>query len=262
MPTGKLFFVLRTASGALPINNGSVTVINERGETVFYEFLTAANSGISKEATLETPPKQLSLDSEDTVRPYALYTVNIRAEGNYRMQIIGIQLFEGTTTQLPIELIPLPQGITNPDDADIIIIRIPEHILRTNPPYATPPTDLPNGEANTSPNGEMPVVNIVGGVFIPETITVHLGPPDSQAANVTVPFIDYIKNVASSEIYPTWPKESLKANILAQISLSLNRIYTEWYRSRGYDFDITNSTAFDQAFVYGRNLFEETSIQK
>ena len=91
---------------------------------------------------------------------------------------------------------------------------------------------------------------------IPETITVHLGPPNSEAENVTLSFPDYIKNVASSEIYPTWPEAALRANIYAQISFALNRVYTEWYRSRGYDFDITSSTAFDQAFVYGRNVFD------
>ncbi len=94
---------------------------------------------------------------------------------------------------------------------------------------------------------------------IPESITVHLGRPDEAARNVTVPFIDYIKNVASSEIYPTWPESALRANIYAQISFALNRIYTEFYRSRGYDFDITNSTAFDQFFVPERDIFENIS---
>jgi peptidoglycan hydrolase-like protein with peptidoglycan-binding domain len=93
--------------------------------------------------------------------------------------------------------------------------------------------------------------------FIPDFITVHLGAPsDSSAPNVTLPFIDYIKNVASSEIYPTWPENALRANIYAQISFALNRIYTEYYRSRGYPFDITSSTAFDQYFVNGRDIFE------
>ncbi len=94
---------------------------------------------------------------------------------------------------------------------------------------------------------------------IPETITVHLGPPNSDAPNVTVSFPDYIKNVASSEIYPTWPEAALRANIYAQITFALNRIATEWYRSRGYDFDITNSTQYDQAFVYGREIFGNIS---
>ena len=94
---------------------------------------------------------------------------------------------------------------------------------------------------------------------IPEYITVHLGAPDEAAENIRVPFADYIKNVASSEIYPTWPETALRANILAQTSFALNRVYTEFYRARGYDFDITNSTAYDQSFVPGRDIFENIS---
>lgn len=96
-------------------------------------------------------------------------------------------------------------------------------------------------------------------VTIPENITVHLGRPTANAPNVTVPFADYIKNVASSEIYPTWPENAIRANVLAQISYALNRVYTEYYRSRGYDFDITNSTAFDQSYVPNRDIFENVS---
>ena len=92
--------------------------------------------------------------------------------------------------------------------------------------------------------------------YIPETVTVHLGRPNDNAENVTVPFLDYVMNVASSEIYPTWPENAIRANIYAQVSFVLNRIYTQYYRSRGYDFDITNSTAFDQYFVNGREIFE------
>lgn len=94
---------------------------------------------------------------------------------------------------------------------------------------------------------------------IPENITVHLGRPDENASNVTVPFNDYIKNVASSEIYPTWNESAIRANVYAQISIALNRIFTEYYRSRGYDFDITNSTQFDQSFIYGRDYFSNIS---
>jgi hypothetical protein len=95
--------------------------------------------------------------------------------------------------------------------------------------------------------------------YVPQKITVHLGSPTSNAPNVTVPFVDYIKNVASSEIYPTWDESALRANILAIVSFALNRVYTEFYRSRGYDFEITNSTAFDQYFVNGRSYFENIS---
>ena len=94
---------------------------------------------------------------------------------------------------------------------------------------------------------------------IPEFVTVHLGPASSDAPNVVVPFVDYIANVASSEIYPTWPESAIRANIYAQISFALNRIYTQYYRSRGYDFDITNSTSTDQSFVNGRDIFENIS---
>ena len=100
-------------------------------------------------------------------------------------------------------------------------------------------------------------------VQIPFQFTVHLGAATDQSApNVNISFPDYIKNVASSEIYPTWPENALRANIYAQISFALNRIYTEYYRSRGYDFDITNSTAADQSFVYGRNIFENVTPLK
>lgn len=95
-----------------------------------------------------------------------------------------------------------------------------------------------------------------GEPFIPQTVTVHLGAPDAAAENVTVPFVEYVKNVASSELYPTWPENALRANIHVIVSFVLNRIYTEWYRARGYDFDITNSTQYDQAFVYGREIFD------
>ena len=100
---------------------------------------------------------------------------------------------------------------------------------------------------------------MVGTPFIPRTLTVHLGPPSSAAENVYVSFPDYIKNVASSEVYPTWPEAALRANIYAQISYALNRYYTEWYRSQGYDFDITNSTQFDQSYVPGREIYDSIS---
>ena len=95
--------------------------------------------------------------------------------------------------------------------------------------------------------------------YVPQRITVHLGPPGSDAENVTVSFSDYVKNVASSEIYPTWDESALRANILAIVSFALNRVYTEYYRSRGYDYDITNSTAYDQYFVKGRSFFDNIS---
>ena len=115
--------------------------------------------------------------------------------------------------------------------------------------------DLQHSRAKSVGRRVMPPVT----PFIPQNITVHLGSPSSNAPNVTVPFSNYVKNVASSEIYPTWDESALRANILAIVSFALNRVYTEFYRSRGYDFDITNNTAFDQAFVNGRSYFENIS---
>ena len=246
MPTGEIVFTLRAASSALPVNNAAITVTDESGAVVFYELLTAASGGLSRRARLESPPKSLSLESDSIPLPYSRYNVLVRALGWYRMEIYGVQVFDGATAELPITLLPLPQGITLPEELEAVTLRIPEHALRSK--NGTEPLPTPTA---------IPTVAIGESVFIPETITVHLGAPDENAQNVTVAFTDYIKNVASSEIYPTWPKDALRANVLAQISLTLNRIYTEWYRSRGYDFDITSSTAYDQAFVFGRNIFAE-----
>ena len=96
--------------------------------------------------------------------------------------------------------------------------------------------------------------------YIPQRITVHLGPPDADAPNVTVSFPDYVKNVASSEIYATWPTSAITANVLAIMSFTLNRVYTEWYRNQGYDFTITSSTAYDHKWIPGRNIFESISV--
>ena len=101
---------------------------------------------------------------------------------------------------------------------------------------------------------------MINSPIIPTYITVHLGNPDDNARNITVPFIEYIKNVASGEIYPNWPIDAIKSNILAQISFALNRIYNEWYPSKGYDFDITNSPSYDQSFSENRQFFETVSL--
>lgn len=103
-------------------------------------------------------------------------------------------------------------------------------------------------------------IELLNPVTVPINITVHLGTPDEEAENVTVPFLEYIKNVGSSELYPTWPESALRANLLAITSIALNRVFTEWYRSRGYDFDITNSTQYDQAFVANRGIFDTISV--
>lgn len=139
-------------------------------------------------------------------------------------------------------------------DQKEITTTITKHHLTQDSEYETMPTI-----SKTYPQGKGGTSDMLREVIIPTNITVHLGRPSSNAENLTVPFVYYLKNVASSEVYPTWPYEALKANIWAQISLVLNRVFTEWYPSQGYNFDITNSTAFDQAFVKNRNIYDNIS---
>ena len=145
-------------------------------------------------------------------------------------------------------MIPLSQALPPEEN-----IQIPEHTL-----YGTYPPKIPEDEIKpTGQSGEI----VLSRVVVPETIVVHDGvPSDSSARDYYVSYRDYIKNVASCEIYATWPESALIANLLAIMSFTLNRVYTEWYRNQGYDFTITSSTAYDQKWVYGRNIFQEISV--
>lgn len=238
-----LVFQLYTGRQAIPVRSAKVTVTDADGriERVLY----SGASGRTPPLPLEAPPASLSLSPEHAALPYSRYNARIEAAGYLPIVIKGIQLFEGIEGLESIELGPIPRGDSN-DDMESVIIP-PPAIMGSEPrsPDSIPPDISPF---------------VLGSVYIPEFITVHLGRPDNQSArNVTVTFQDYIKNVASSEIYPTWPDAALRANIYAQISFALNRIFTEWYPSRGYSFNITNSTAFDQAYVPGRNIFDNIS---
>ena len=156
------------------------------------------------------------------------------------MRIQGIQIFPGQVTLAQPEMIPATE-----DDRD-----------PPNEPVVIPPHSLFSGKGGSGPAPTVPCPRVLDRVIIPKTITVHLGRPAASAQNVTVSFRNYIANVASSEVYPTWPEQALRANIHCQISLALNRIYTEWYPSKGYRFNITNSTSYDQYYVHGRTVFE------
>lgn len=242
-PNTTLVFQLYTGRQAIPLSNAKVTVSDANGsmERVLY----SGASGRTPPLPLEAPPASQSLAPESGSLPYSRYNARIEAAGYLPIVIKGIQLFEGTQGLQSIELSPIPRN-DNPGDMESIIIP-PPALIYSEPrdPDSIPPDISPF---------------VLGSVYIPEFITVHLGRPDNQSArNVTVTFQDYIKNVASSEIYPTWPDAALRANIYAQISFALNRIFTEWYPSRGYSFNITNSTAFDQAYVPGRNIFDNIS---
>ena len=193
---------------------------------------------------LYAPDIDLSLEEDNDVRPYETYHVEMRLSGYEVLEIQNVQIFAEESSYLPLHPTPTRRQVFPGRSVSNIV----DHHLLTN--YGG------NNQGQTPAN----LGRILGQVTIPTYITVHLGRPQNAAENVTVPFLYYLKNVACSEIYPTWPYEALKANIWAQASLALNRIYTEWYPSQGYDFDITNSTAFDQAFVKDRNIFDSVAV--
>lgn len=240
MANTSLVLVFQTGF-ALPVERASFTVKDRDGAVVYRGNVSSASSGISEEIPLTAPPREWTLSPDSAQTPYSLYDVECTAEGYYNTIVRGIQLFADSPSRQVINLLPLPRsGVQR---GGVQVFDIGPHALRQ--------TYTPMQMSGTA--------RILERVIVPQEITVHLGAPNSFATNVTVPFVDYIKNVASSEIYPTWPDESLRANILAQISLALNRIYTEWYPARGYSFNITNSTAYDQYFVYGRNIYDSVS---
>lgn len=248
MQTGTLRIELVTG-GALPVNDATVRVRNLSGELLYEEQIPVGDEGISRAFELEVPDMELSLDQKEVSAPYGLFDVEVLAGDFINAFVNGVQVFAGMESILQIPLQPRTEAF--PSSNLPITFVIPPNALRLPP--------KPEGDTSTlfpqSPSSQLHAFP-----YIPEYITVHLGSPtDLSARNVTVTFQDYIKNVASSEIYPTWPEEALKANIIAQISFVLNRVFTEWYRSRGYDFDITNDTAFDQYFVEGRNIFANIS---
>lgn len=237
MAKGFLQVDAATADEALPVSEALVRVSDDSG-TVIFEGMATEN-GELRPIELDAPDPADSLEPSGQI-PYAKYDVSITKAGYYPQTVKGVQIFGGERTTLPVEMIPLPGNMEEFE----IVYPIGENAL------------LQDYVPQTSYAKQ---ARILGEVYIPDKITVHLGSPSSSASNVTVPFIDYIKNVASSEIYPTWPENALRANILAEISLALNRIYTEWYRSQGYPFDITSSTAYDQYYVHGRNIYDSIS---
>ena len=232
------------ADEAYALENALIRVYKlNQGEIVYENFFVTNEDGKTVNIPLYAPDIILSLEEENEIRPYETYNVELRLKGYEIEEIQNVQIFADETSYLPMHPAPSRRQVFPGRTVSVIT----DHHLLTN--YGG------NNQGQTPANNG----RIRGEVIIPTYITVHLGRPDSNAENITVPFLYYLKNVASSEIYPTWPVEALKANIWAQTSLALNRIYTEWYPSQGYDFDITNSTAFDQAFVKDRNIFDSIS---
>ena len=246
MSIGTLQIFSRSATDGIPVPGVTARIRPVSSEGTFRN-VTTDDSGYADPVHLWAPDKSYSLDeSNDSVLPYSVYNITVDHEGYYPIVVNGVQVFDGQNAMVDLNMVPLEENSVFRSLPEVF--EIPEHSLF----------------AEDGGSGNQPAVlceRILNQVVIPNKIVVHLGTPSSSARNVTVPFRDYIKNVASSEIYPTWPEQALRANIHAQISLALNRVFTEWYRSKGkgYDFDITNSTSYDQYYVHGRNIFESIS---
>ena len=243
--SGSIKISVVSSLGLLPIEGASVSVsyTGDPGESL--TELTTDSSGQTPTVELPAPPVELSLEPENTEQPYSEYNIEVRAEGYDPVLVSGSEILAGRLSLQPIRMNPSegPDG-----DSDRVVV-IPAHTL-----FGDYPAKIPEEEIKpVAESGEI----VLSRVVIPEYIIVHDGvPSDPTAPNYWVRYRDYIKNVASCEIYSTWPESSIYANVLAIMSFTLNRVYTEWYRNQGYDFTITSSTAYDQKWVYGRNIYE------
>ena len=229
-----------------PIRNAKVTITYSGEPAAPLEELSTNASGQTEEVALAAPPPEYSLRPGEG-QPYSDYNITVEAPGFRPVSVEGTEVLPDATAIQPIRM--EPETDTEPVENPVII---PEHTLYGN----YPPKIAENEIQPVNESGEI----VLSRVVVPQTIVVHDGPPNSNAENYYVPYRDYIKNVASSEIYATWPQASITANVLAIMSFTLNRVYTEHYRNRGYDFTITSSTAFDHKWIPGRNIFESISV--
>lgn len=231
-----------------PVQDAEITISSvDAPETVIRRLMTNS-SGQTENVVLEAPPKALSFRPGD-VRPYSEYQVAVSAPGYEPAVITGTEILADTTAIQNVRLHPL----AGYDGEEKERITIPEHTL-----YGEYPPKIAESEIKpTTESGEI----VLSRVVVPQTIVVHDGlPSNASAKNYYVPYRDYIKNVASSEIYATWPQATIVANVLAIMSFTLNRVYTEWYRNQGYDFTITSVTTYDHKWIYGRNIYETISV--
>ena len=244
MEYGKLNIRVVSDNSGFPIPDATVRVTSENEPENTIEEALTNDEGQLNGIELEAPPVDYSMEPSAN-KPYAEYTITISAPGFESVKINGAEIFSGETALQDASLLPLATGET--DSAELFVI--PDHTL-----WGDYPPKIPESEIKTvEETGEI----VLSRVVIPEYVVVHNGPPsDSGAQDYYVKYKDYIKNVASSEIYSTWPLSTIQANILAIQSFTLNRVYTEWYRSKGYNFTITSSTAYDQKWMYGRNIYE------
>ena len=247
--TGTLQVHLFQGNSFIPVENAKVIVSQptNTGTRVTEQTVATDSSGLTTEVELEAPSIEYSMRPTD-VQPYSTADIRIEAQGFVDVTIRGVQIFPETLALQRFNLRP----VTGRRQVEIIVI--PPNSLFANDPPKIP--EDPEKPLPKPPSGFV----VLPEPVVPELIVVHAGrPDDTSAPNYTVKFEDYIKNVASSEIYATWSESTIRANVLCILSFALNRIYTEWYRGKGKNFDVTNSTAFDQAFSYGRNIFANIS---
>ncbi|MCD7885157.1 MAG: peptidoglycan-binding protein [Lachnospiraceae bacterium] len=234
--------VMALSEEHIPISGATVDISFTGDPDRILEEVRTDQNGQTEALLLAAPPMEYSLQPSEQ-QPYAEYTVQVSAPGFEPVTVNGSELFSGQLSLQPVKMHP-----TRPDEQPDTI-SIPEHTLYTYYPPKIAEAEIKPVNAS----GEI----VLDQVVVPEYIVVHDGTPqDSSARDYYVQYKDYIKNVACSEIYSTWPYETLVANILAIQSFTLNRVYTEWYRNKRYGFTITSSTAYDQKWVYGRNIFE------
>lgn len=245
--TGNLNVIVTGTDSYSPLSSATIEIANTGEPNRILESVNTDRNGQTGNIELSAPPREYSMAPTDN-QPYSEYNVKISAPGYQEGLVSGVQIFSGENGLQSIVLQPseqTPDYVYNP-------IVIGGHTLwEYYPPKIAEPEIKPLAES-----GEI----VLSRVVVPETIVVHDGvPDDSTATDYYVPYIDYIKNVACCEIYSTWPESTIEANILAIMSFTLNRVYTEWYRNKGYNFTITSSTAYDHKWIYGKTIYENIS---
>lgn len=244
---GSLQINLTSGLNSRPVADATIHISYTGVPDSILEELHTDSSGQTETIELDAPPLEYSLNPAIEEQPYSEYTLHIEAPGFESVSIAGVEILP---TVKAIQNVTMnPSDTTGPSEEVFVI---PAHTL-----YGTYPAKIPESEIKPmDETGEI----VLSCVVVPEYIVVHDGSPrDSTARNYYVKYKDYIKNVASSEIYATWPEDTIRANVLAIMSFTLNRVYTEWYRNMGYDFTITSSTAFDHKWIPERNFYDTIS---
>lgn len=258
MQDGYLSISVINASNNRPIQDALVNVygMNDQQEStgIVLENLRTDESGQVRNLTLDAPNIEYSLQPSD-VKPYSEYIVEVIAQGFETVQIRGTQILPAVEA---LQNVPIGSPSTTNRKSrkrqTEVVYDIAAHTLWGNYPPKIPESSL---KPLSAPTGFV----VLDEPVVPEFIVVHDGlPEDTSAENYWVPFREYIKNVASSEIYSTWPDQTIYANVIAIISFTLNRVFTEWYRNKGYNFTITSSTAYDHKYIHNRNIFDNISV--